>query len=67
MIDLRSDVCSVPTDAMWEAMREAELGWALVGEDASVNTLCERVAELLGKAGGDSGCRRSGWGTSPRC
>ena len=49
MIDLRSDVCSVPTDAMWEAMREAELGWALVGEDASVNTLCERVAALLGK------------------
>ncbi len=49
MIDLRSDVCSVPTDAMWEAMREAELGWALVGEDASVNLLCERVAALLGK------------------
>ena len=49
MIDLRSDVCSVPTDAMWEAMREAELGWALVGEDASVNALCERVAALLGK------------------
>ncbi len=49
MIDLRSDVCSVPTDAMWEAMREAELGWALVGEDASVNTLCERAAALLGK------------------
>jgi threonine aldolase len=49
MIDLRSDVCSVPTDAMWEAMRDADLGWALVGEDASVNTLCERVATLLGK------------------
>ena len=49
MIDLRSDVCSVPTDAMWEAMRDAELGWALVGEDTSVNTLCERVATLLGK------------------
>ena len=28
MIDLRSDLCSVPTDEMWEAMREAELGWA---------------------------------------
>lgn len=50
MIDLRSDVCSVPTDAMWEAMRGAELGWALVGEDPSVNLLCERVADLLGKA-----------------
>ena len=30
-------------------MRNAELGWATVGEDASVNELCERVAELLGK------------------
>ena len=30
-------------------MRRAELGWATVGEDASVNELCERVAELLGK------------------
>ena len=50
MIDLRSDLCSVPTSEMWEAMRNAELGWATVGEDASVNELCERVAELLGKA-----------------
>jgi threonine aldolase len=50
MIDLRSDLCSVPTDEMWEAMREAELGWATFGEDASVNALCERVAALLGKA-----------------
>ena len=49
MIDLRSDLCSVPTSEMWEAMRRAELGWATVGEDASVNQLCERVAELLGK------------------
>ena len=38
MIDLRSDVCSVPTDAMWEAMREAELGWAIFGEDALAST-----------------------------
>jgi threonine aldolase len=30
-------------------MRRAELGWATVGEDASVNDLCGRVAELLGK------------------
>jgi len=50
MIDLRSDLCSVPTEEMWEAMRTAELGWATVGEDASVNELCRRVAELLGKA-----------------
>jgi len=50
VIDLRSDLCSLPTEEMWEAMRRAELGWATVGEDASVNELCERVAELLGKA-----------------
>lgn len=49
MIDLRSDLVSVPTDEMWEAMRGAELGWATVGEDVSVNLLCERVADLLGK------------------
>jgi threonine aldolase len=30
-------------------MRAAELGWATVGEDCSVNELCERSAELLGK------------------
>ena len=49
MIDLRSDLCSIPTSEMWEAMQRAELGWATVGEDASVNALCRRVAELLGK------------------
>jgi threonine aldolase len=49
MIDLRSDLCSVPTSEMWDAMRNAELGWATVGEDASVKELCERVAKLLGK------------------
>ena len=43
---------SAPTDAMWEAMRNAELGWATVGEDPSVNDLCDRVAALLGKAAG---------------
>ena len=49
MIDLRSDLCAVPTDAMWEAMRRAELGWPRFGEDESLNRLCERGAVLLGK------------------
>ena len=49
MIDLRSDLCAVPTDAMWEAMRMAELGWPRFGEDASLERLCERGAALLGK------------------
>src|SRR5712691_963382 len=49
MIDLRSDICAAPTDAMWEAMRAARLGWATYGEDESVNELERRGAELLGK------------------
>lgn len=48
MIDLRSDLHAPPTEAMWEAMQNAELGWATYGEDASVNELEARVAELLG-------------------
>ena len=49
MIDLRSDLHAYPTDEMWEAMRSAKLGWAMVGEDPSVNELQERMADLLGK------------------
>ena len=49
MIDLRSDLCSVPTRRCGRRCARAELGWATVGEDASVNELCARVAELLGK------------------
>jgi threonine aldolase len=49
MIDLRSDICAVPTDAMWEAMRAARLGWATYGEDENVNELERRGAKLLGK------------------
>ena len=49
MIDLRSDICAAPTDAMWDAMRSARLGWATYGEDESVNELERRGAELLGK------------------
>ncbi len=49
MVDLRSDLCSLPTDEMWDAMRGAELGWATVGEDESVRRLGERAAELLGQ------------------
>jgi threonine aldolase len=49
MIDLRSDICAAPTDAMWEAMRAARVGWATYGEDENVNELERRGAELLGK------------------
>jgi len=49
VIDLRSDFCAPPTEAMWEAMRAAPFGWAAAGEDPSVNELERRCAELLGK------------------
>lgn len=49
MIDLRSDICAAPTDAMWDAMRSARIGWATYGEDENVNELERRGAELLGK------------------
>src|SRR4029077_1260404 len=49
MIDLRSDICSAPTDEMWDAMRAARLGWATVGEDENMTALEQRGAELLGK------------------
>ena len=36
VIDLRSDVLAPPTEEMWEAMREVDLGWSMLGEDRSV-------------------------------
>jgi threonine aldolase len=50
VIDLRSDSLAAPTDAMWEAMRSAELGWATYGDDENVVELERRGAALLGKA-----------------
>jgi len=49
VVDLRSDVLGSPTEAMWEAMRTAEVGWALVHEDESVARLEALGARLLGK------------------
>jgi threonine aldolase len=48
-IDLRTDEITQPTEEMWEAMRKADVGWAKVGENASVNTLEPFAAELAGK------------------
>lgn len=50
MIDLRTDVMTPPTEAMWDAMRHAELGWTLYRQDRAVNELEERGADLVGKA-----------------
>ncbi|MCP5025539.1 MAG: low-specificity L-threonine aldolase [Actinomycetia bacterium] len=52
VIDLRSDTVTQPTDAMWEAMRSAELGDAVLGDDPTVLALEAKAADLLGKEAG---------------
>jgi threonine aldolase len=47
-IDLRSDTVTRPTAAMWDAMRAAELGDDVFGDDPTVNTLQHRIAADLG-------------------
>jgi threonine aldolase len=48
-INLLSDTQTRPTAGMREAMARAEVGDEQIGDDPTVNALCERVAELLGK------------------
>lgn len=48
-INLLSDTQTRPTPAMREAMARAEVGDEQLGLDPTVNLLCERVADLLGK------------------
>lgn len=52
MIDLRSDFCAPPTEEMWKAMREAEIGWPAPDGRDTVAELERRGAELLGKEAG---------------
>ena len=49
MIDLRSDTCSRPTEAMRRAMAEAAVGDDVYSDDPTVRLLEERTAALLGK------------------
>jgi threonine aldolase len=49
IIDLRSDTLTLPTDAMRQAMYEAELGDDVYQEDPTVNSLEEMAARMLGK------------------
>ena len=49
MIDLRSDTVTQPSQAMRQAMLEAEVGDDVFGEDPSINRLQEMTAQLLGK------------------
>src|SRR5438309_6714649 len=48
-INLLSDTQTKPTAAMREASARAAVGDEQIGDDPSVNALCERVADLLGK------------------
>jgi threonine aldolase len=48
-INLLSDTQTRPTAAMREAIARAEVGDEQIGDDPTVNALCERVADLLGK------------------
>ena len=48
-INLLSDTQTRPTPAMREAMARAEVGDEQIGDDPTVNQLCGRVADLLGK------------------
>ncbi|MGM4904719.1 threonine aldolase family protein [Tardiphaga sp. 866_E4_N2_1] len=48
-INLLSDTQTKPTPAMRAAMAAADVGDEQVGDDPTVNALCDRVAELLGK------------------
>ena len=49
MIDLRSDTVTRPTPGMREAMAKAEVGDDVFGDDPTVISLQQRVADLLGK------------------
>jgi threonine aldolase len=49
IIDLRSDTVTLPTEEMLEAIRQAELGDDVFGEDPTVNRLEILAAEKMGK------------------
>jgi threonine aldolase len=49
-VELRSDTFTLPTDEMLEAIRRAELGDDVYGEDPTVRLLEETAAEMVGKA-----------------
>lgn len=49
VVDLRSDTVTLPTEEMLEAIRHAELGDDVLGEDPTVNRLEELVAKKMGK------------------
>ena len=48
-VDFRSDTVTLPTEEMLEAIRHAELGDDVFGEDSTVNELEKLAAERMGK------------------
>ena len=48
-IDLRSDTVTLPTQAMRQAIYDADLGDDVFGEDPTTNRLEKMAAELMGK------------------
>jgi len=52
MIDLRSDTVTKPTQAMKEAMFQAEVGDDVFSEDPSINRLEEKAAGMFGMEAG---------------
>lgn len=52
VIDLRSDTITRPTDEMRDAMRDAEVGDDVLGDDPTVNRLQELAAERMGMESG---------------
>ena len=52
MIDLRSDTVTKPSEGMRRAMANAEVGDDVYGDDPTVNSLEERVAQLFGMEAG---------------
>jgi threonine aldolase len=51
-LDFRSDTITQPTPEMREAMRTAEVGDDVFGEDPSINALEARASKLFGKEAG---------------
>lgn len=49
LADFYSDMKTIPTDGMLQAMLRAKVGDEQKGEDPTTNELCQRVAELTGK------------------
>jgi threonine aldolase len=49
LIDLRSDTVTKPSAGMRDAMAAAPVGDDVYGEDPTINSLEERVAQLFGK------------------